>query len=246
MKRKRWRLDEWLAERGLAESRSAAQRLVLAGRVRIGGQTAAKPSQAVTDGQEVRVEEPPRFVSRGGEKLEAAFAAFHLAVDGLDCLDVGASTGGFTDCLLQHGARRVFAVDVGRGQLHWKLRNDPRVTVIEGLNARHLTLSDLPGVPGFACADVSFISLRLILPTVVAAVAPGSTIVTLIKPQFEAGRRDVSRGGVVRNDAVRRRVIDDIRRFGVDSLALVWIGVVPSPLTGPAGNIEYLASWKRP
>ncbi len=242
----RRRLDEALVLRGRAESRAQAQRLIRAGRVRVDGQRVDKPSRPVAPESEISVDAPPRFVSRGGEKLEAAMAQFSLDVAGAVCLDVGASTGGFTDCLLQRGAARVIALDVGRGQLHWRLRSDPRVTVLEGVNARALRPEDLPERPAFACVDVSFISLRKVLPAVAAAVAPGSPIVTLIKPQFEAGRGEVARGGVVRDPEVRRRVVDELRRFGVESLGLTWIGAIESPLRGPAGNVEYLAVWRRP
>ncbi len=243
---RRPRLDVEMARRGLVESRALAQRLILAGRVRVDGQIERRAARTIRPETTIEIIEPPAFVSRGGEKLDAAFAAFPLDVRDRVALDIGASTGGFTDCLLRRGARRVYAVDVGRGQLHWSLRQDPRVVVMEGVNARHLTPADLPERAGFAAVDVSFISLRLILPVLPPLLEAGAWIVTLIKPQFEAGRREVGRGGVVRDEGVRARVVDEIRAFGVDSLGLEWVGVVPSPLRGPAGNVEFLATWRRP
>lgn len=239
------RLDQLLVQRGLVESREKAQRLIMAGQVRVGGHPAAKPGNRVADDAEVSVAQPERFVGRGGEKLEAAFVHFGLDVREMVCLDVGASTGGFTDCLLQHGAARVFAVDVGRAQLHPRVAGDPRVTVLDGINARHLDRSHLPGTPDFACADVSFISLTKILPALVRVVRPGAQLVTLIKPQFEAGREQVP-GGVVRDPEVRQAVVDAIHAFGEAHAGLVWLGVVPSPLKGPEGNVEFLAHWKKP
>jgi 23S rRNA (cytidine1920-2'-O)/16S rRNA (cytidine1409-2'-O)-methyltransferase len=242
---KRIRLDQLLLERGLAESREKAQRLIRAGVVRVAGQVAAKPGQTVPPESAIEVTAAERFVSRGGEKLEAAFQHFGLDVRGRVCLDVGASTGGFTDCLLQHGAARVYALDVGRGQLHWKLRQDPRVVVLDERNARHLQPSDLPERPAFATVDVAFISLTKVLPAVAAVLVPGAELVTLIKPQFEAGRDEVGRGGVVRDPAVRAAVVETVRVFGMQRLGLEWRGVCESPVRGPAGNVEFLAAWRR-
>jgi len=239
------RLDLILVERGLAESREKAQRLILAGSVRLRGQTADKPGRLCDAESAIEVVRGARFVSRGGEKLEGAFQTFGLNVEGLICLDVGASTGGFTDCLLQQGAAKVYAFDVGRGQLDWRLRNDPRVVVREGLNARFLEPQDVPDSVRFAAVDVSFISLTLILPPVTKVVASGAQLVTLIKPQFEAGREQVGTGGVVRDPAVREEAIGKIKAFGMDRLGLEWIGVRESPLRGPAGNVEFLAVWRK-
>lgn len=238
------RLDMLVVAAGLADSREQAQRLILAGAVRVNGQLATKAGHTHASDAVVTLTERPRFVSRGGEKLEAAFAAFALDVTGLLCLDVGASTGGFTDCLLQHGAAQVIALDVGHAQLHDRLRADPRVTVIEHYNARHLQAGDLPGLPRFATVDVSFISLRLILPPLAALLPPGAELVTLIKPQFEAGRAQAPKG-VVRDPAVHAEVVEAIRAFGVGTVGLEWRGVVPSPLQGPQGNIEFLAWWRQ-
>jgi 23S rRNA (cytidine1920-2'-O)/16S rRNA (cytidine1409-2'-O)-methyltransferase len=238
------RLDVLVAERGLAESREQAQRLIGAGKVRVTGQPALKYGHKYDVDVLIEVDEPQRFVSRGGEKLEGAFLAFTLDVKGLICLDVGASTGGFTDCLLQHGAAKVYSVDVGKGQLHWKLRNDPRVAVMEETNARYLKADSLPEKPAFAAVDVSFISLTKVLPAVISVLEKDAAVVTLIKPQFEAGREQVEKGGVVRDPEVRKAVVEKIRECGEKQLKLRWIGVCESPLKGPAGNTEFLACWK--
>jgi 23S rRNA (cytidine1920-2'-O)/16S rRNA (cytidine1409-2'-O)-methyltransferase len=234
----RTRLDVALVEQGLAESRSRAQALIMAGRVSVDGVVVDKAGTPVAQGASLSVEQPPRYVSRGGEKLETALERFRIDVTGERCLDVGSSTGGFTDCLLQHGAAAVVAVDVGRAQLHERLRDDPRVTVMEGVNARHLTAEELPFRPGFVTADVSFISLRVVLPAVLATLAGEWRGVLLVKPQFEAGPQDVRRG-VVRDPAVRERVLHEVGDF-VTSRGAVILGVCDSSLPGPAGNREYL------
>lgn len=239
------RLDTLLVKAGLAESKEQAQRLILAGEVRVAGQRATKPGHRVDAEAPLSVDARPRFVSRGGDKLEGAFAAFpEFDVAGKVCLDVGSSTGGFTDCLLQHGAARVIAVDVGKGQLHWKLRQDTRVTVIEGFNARYMRPSDLPEQPRTGVTDVSFISLKLILPPMCDALPQGGELLSLIKPQFEAGREKVP-GGVVRDPAVREAVVEEIKAFGIGTLGLDWLGCVESPLRGPEGNVEFLAWWRK-
>jgi 23S rRNA (cytidine1920-2'-O)/16S rRNA (cytidine1409-2'-O)-methyltransferase len=240
----RRRLDQLVLQQGLAESREKAQRLIRAGKVRMGGHPQTKPGHLYPQDTVFELEATERFVSRGGEKLETAFAAFALDVTGLVAADIGASTGGFTDCLLQHGARKVIAVDVGHGQLHWNLRNDPRVVVREGINARLLEPSLFPEPPAFAVVDVSFISLALILPPLVSVLARPAQLVTLIKPQFEAGREQVGKKGVVRDPAVHQEVIDRIRHFGETNVGLTWCGCVESAIKGPAGNIEFLAWWK--
>ncbi|HMP89236.1 MAG TPA: TlyA family RNA methyltransferase [Kiritimatiellia bacterium] len=241
----RIRLDQLVVQSGLAESREKAQRLIRSGSVRIDGHPQTKPGHLYPLDTRLEMEAPPRFVSRGGEKLETAFAAFNLNVDGLVAVDVGASTGGFTDCLLQHGAARVYALDVGHGQLHWKLRNDPRVIVREGINARLLEASMFDESPQFAVVDVSFISLALVLPPLVEALTPDAQIITLIKPQFEAGRELVGKNGVVRDPEVHQQVIDRIKEFGESRLNLVWCGLCESAIKGPAGNVEFLAWWKK-
>ncbi len=241
------RLDQLLVARGLAASRTVAQALILEGKVRVAGQVERKAARQLSDDAEVDVESPPRFVSRGGEKLEGAFAAFpEWTVAGLVCLDVGSSTGGFTDCMLQHGASRVMAVDVGTNQLAYKLRVDPRVWVRENFNARNLKVEDLPERPSRAVTDVSFISLKLILPPMAEVLLPGGEIISLIKPQFEAGRGQAP-GGVVSDPDVRKRVVDEVSRFGQDELSLSLLGVAESPIRGKEkGNVEYLAWWRKP
>ena len=239
------RLDMALVERGLAESRAKAQRLIYAGQVRIGGQPAAKPSQQIHSDLAITVTAQPRFVSRGGDKLEHALNFFGISVSGKTCLDTGASTGGFTDCLLQRGARKVFAVDVGQGQLHWKLLKDPRVIVMDKTNARYLTGELFSGKPQLAVVDVSFISLTKVLPAVINALIPGGIIIALVKPQFEAERSENQRG-VVKDPEVRQRVLEKIKQFGTQNLALEFKAVCESPLKGPAGNVEFFIYWTKP
>jgi 23S rRNA (cytidine1920-2'-O)/16S rRNA (cytidine1409-2'-O)-methyltransferase len=234
------RIDLLLVERGLVESRSLAQRLVMAGQVRADGQVVPKPSMAVSADVKLEIDLGPRFVSRGGEKLQAALHAFSFQPDGMVCADVGASTGGFTDCLLQQGASKVYAIDVGQGILHWKLRQDPRVVVMEGCNARYLPI--LPEPVQLLTIDASFISLKTLLPVIKNWLGPGSAghVIALIKPQFEAGRRVVSRGdGVVRDPEVHRQVLMAIITFAQDS-GFGARGLIRSPLIGPKGNAEFL------
>ena len=251
------RLDLLLVERGLAESRTRAQALVLEGKVRVDGQVETKASRQVEVEVEVEVERPPRFVSRGGEKLEGAFERWGnplststsnlnlLSAEGRICLDVGSSTGGFTDCLLQHGAKFVMAVDVGTNQLAYKLRTDPRVWVKENYNARFMKPADLPEVPEVAVTDVSFISLKLILPPIVDVLAPGGRIVALIKPQFEVGKGNAP-GGLVRDEKLRIEARDGIVRFAQEELGLELLGLDESPIRGKEmGNIEYLSYWRK-
>lgn len=238
--KKKERLDLLLVARGLAKSRAQAQRLVQAGRVRVGGQVVDKPGAQVPLDAEVKIASPPRYVSRGGEKLEAALAAFEVNPKGKVCLDVGASTGGFTDCLLKHGAECVYAVDVGKGQLDWGLRNDPRVVVREGVNARYLSPDDIGEPVDLATVDVSFISLRLVLPPLRGIVKLEGDAIALVKPQFEAGREKVGKGGVVREPEVHREVLERLAAFAREELGWSVRGAVPSPLLGPAGNIEFL------
>ena len=228
------RLDVLMVERGLAETRSQAQALVLAGKV----PGHAKAGEQVDESAEIEVEPGPRFVSRGGEKLANALAAFGIGVEGEDCLDVGASTGGFTDCLLQAGAARVCTLDVGYGQLHPKLREDPRVTVLERVNVRNLDCEELPFRPAFLTCDVSFISLAKALPPALHCAASGWRALVLVKPQFEAGRSEVGKGGVVRDPEVHRRVVGEIAALSADWGATVE-GVADSGLPGPKGNREF-------
>jgi 23S rRNA (cytidine1920-2'-O)/16S rRNA (cytidine1409-2'-O)-methyltransferase len=236
------RADVLVQQRGLAESRAKAQALILAGSVVAGDHRVEKPGQLLDPSLELRVKEPLRYVSRGGLKLEKALDEFRLPVEGRVCVDLGASTGGFTDVLLQRGALRVHAVDVGRGQLHARLRADPRVVVHERVNARELKL---PEPCGAAVADLSFISLKLVLPALVAALdARDAWTCVLVKPQFEAGRGEVGKGGVVRDPAVHTRVVNEISEE-MQKLGLRIRGSVESPLRGPAGNREYLIAATR-
>ncbi len=234
------RLDLLLVERGLAESRAKAQALIMAGEVRVEGEVALKPAMPVDSEAQVLVEGGPRFVSRGGEKLDAALEAFGLDVSGLTCADVGASTGGFTDCLLQHGAAKVYAIDVGKGILHWKLRNDPRLVVMEQTNARYL--QSLPERVSLVTVDASFISLKILLPVVKGWLASSAGgVVALIKPQFEAGRQEVSRGeGVIQDPFIHRQVLLSVLTFA-QTHGFGVRGLIRSPLLGPKGNTEFLA-----
>lgn len=232
------RLDVLLVARGKASSRAQAQALIRAGRVRVTGTLLDKPGAHVSTDAAIEVSAPPRYVSRGGDKLEAALAAFGVNPQDKVCLDLGSSTGGFTDCLLQHGARKVHAVDVGRGQLDWKLRNDPRVVVHEGVNARSLQCEDIGEEVDLVTVDVSFISLRLVLPPLAAIVKPEGDVIALVKPQFEAGREAVRRG-VVRDPAVHQAVVDGVAAFAQRELGWTVRGRAPSPLLGPAGNREF-------
>ena len=238
------RVDVALVERGLCESRERAQRAVLAGIVRINDQRARKPSDNVRDTDTLALEGGDPFVSRGGQKLEHALKHFALDVRGLTAIDLGASTGGFTDCLLQHGACRVYAVDVGQGQLAWKLRNDPRVVVMEKTNARDLTAARFPQpfVPvDLVVIDCSFISLRKVLSPAVALLRPAGNIAALIKPQFEAGKAEADKGaGVITDPAVHARVLSELESFAAGLPGMRWRGVTESPLLGPAGNKEFL------
>lgn len=235
------RLDVLVFERGLAPSREKARAYIMAGEVLVNGEVVDKPGTPVVVGAAIEVRTRARFVSRGGEKLQAALDSFHIDVRGLVCADAGASTGGFTDCLLQSGAARVYAIDVGYGQLAYSLRQDPRVVVLERTNVRYLPALAEP--VHFVCIDASFISLRLLLPVVKRWLLPSSSIVPLIKPQFEAGPDDVGRGGVVRDRDVHARVLREVLTFAHE-IGLPPSGLIRSPLRGPAGNIEFLA-WLR-
>jgi 23S rRNA (cytidine1920-2'-O)/16S rRNA (cytidine1409-2'-O)-methyltransferase len=234
------RIDQLLVARGLCASREKAQREIMAGRVTVAGRRAEKPGLQVPEDASIELESGERYVGRGGLKLEAALRHFEVSVEGKICLDIGASTGGFTDCLLEHGAARVHAVDVGRGQLAWKLRNDSRVIAHEGLNARYLTASDIGELVQICVVDVSFISLALILPAAFALLAEAADMIVLIKPQFELTPAKVGRGGIVRNPAFRAEAIEKIRQF-VEGNGKRWLDMIESPVPGREGNIEFLA-----
>lgn len=245
---KKLRLDELLVVRGLAVSRAQAKALVMSGRVRLGTERLEKPGREFAPDAAIEVEQPPRFVSRGGEKMAGALERFSLDVRGLHVLDVGASTGGFTDCVLQAGAADVVCVDVGRAQLHAKLRSDPRVTNLEKVNARHLSAKDLPRATyGLIVMDLSFISLRTVLSAVWPLLEPGGTLVALVKPQFEAGKAEVDKGrGVIRDAAVQEATLAAVRDFALATLTgASLLGTMDSPITGADGNREFLLALRR-
>jgi len=235
----RSRLDKLVLERGLAPTREKAQALILAGQIRVNGRPATKAGAPVAaDARVERVGEPPRYAGRGGLKLEGALRDFGLDVRGRVCLDIGASTGGFTDCLLQHGAARVYAVDVGKGQLDWKLRQDRRVVVREGLNARYLKVEDIGEPVDIVTIDVAFISVEKILPAAFGCARPGAVFLILVKPQFELSRREVGKGGIVRDAALQQKAVEQIRRAAA-ALGLADLAVRESCLPGAEGNREF-------
>ena len=243
---KRERIDKLLVERGLAESRTKAQAMVMAGVVLVNEQRVEKPSEQIAPESQIRIkraDDPTsRYVGRGGLKLEAALREFQIDARGLICLDVGASTGGFTDCLLQNGAAKVFAIDVGHNQIDWRLRNDPRVEVREGVNARYLDRKDFAVNFDLVVIDVSFISVTKILAAIVPLLKPDASLVVLIKPQFEVGRGEVGSGGIVRDKEKRIKAIDHVNEFA-STLGLKTNQTIESPITGAEGNIEYLAHY---
>lgn len=238
------RLDLLLVSRGLVDSREQAQRLILAGEVLVKDQPVTKPGTKVDDALPLTVKNRPKYVSRGGLKLEGALQAFPVKAEGKICLDIGSSTGGFTDCLLQNGALRVHAVDVGTNQLVWKLRSDPRVIVKEQFNARYMTPADLGEKVQLIVSDVSFISLTKILPSAYDCLEEGGDMLVLIKPQFELQPEDIGPGGIVRDPALHRRAVEKIRLFVTEELHREWMGVADSPIKGMEGNKEFLA-WLR-
>jgi 23S rRNA (cytidine1920-2'-O)/16S rRNA (cytidine1409-2'-O)-methyltransferase len=235
---KKLRLDQLLVSKGFFVSREQAQRAIMAGEVKIGTRIALKPSQLVALDAAIEVQAPPKYVGRGGFKLEGALDYFDIDVAGNTALDIGVSTGGFTDCLLQRGAAKVYAVDVGHGQLDWKLRNDPRVIVLEKINARFLSCEHVPEPVDLCTIDVSFISLTLILPRALELVRQHGLVLALIKPQFELGRSEVGRGGIVRKPELHKKAQDKIVAF-VTQLGHHVTGVVPSPIKGADGNQEF-------
>jgi 23S rRNA (cytidine1920-2'-O)/16S rRNA (cytidine1409-2'-O)-methyltransferase len=236
------RLDQILVARGLAPSREQAQRMILAGEVRLGTRVAGKPGEKVSEEAAIEIKQQRRYVSRGGVKLEAALATFGIDVTGFVCLDVGSSTGGFTDCLLERGAARVHAFDVGTHQLAFKLRRDPRVRSREQFNCRHLTPADVGEPVDLAVMDLSFISLILVLPAVLSCLKPHTgQLVCLIKPQFELAAKQVGRGGIVRDPEARAAAVEKIRVWTRGQPSLQWAGLIESPITGTDGNVEYFA-----
>ena len=241
----RKRLDQAMFDDQLTESREKAKRLIMAGKVRVNDQVARKPSDQVKPEDRIEVEEPEKYVSRGGFKLEKALESFPIEIKGTVAVDLGASTGGFTDCLLQNGAEKIFSVDVGRGQLAWHLRKSHRVHVMEKTNARHLTRADFPKSfegANVVTIDCSFISLRKILPAALALARRSGSIIALIKPQFEAGKAEVDKGaGVIKDPEIHARVIRELQAFVGETDGMTWRGETDSPITGPKGNKEFLA-----
>lgn len=237
----RLRLDQALVQQGLCDSREQAKRLILAGKVLVNDAPAGKPGTPIAADAVLHVKEPPRYVSRGGLKLEGALKAFAVPVEDVVALDVGASTGGFTDCLLQHGARRVYAYDVGTNQLVWKLRSDPRVISRENFNVRHMKPEDVPEPIDLIVADVSFISLTLVLPPALQALKPGGSAIVLIKPQFELSREEIGPGGIVRDPLSHQKACTRIENFIASQPEFLWKGLIPSPIHGTDGNTEFLA-----
>jgi 23S rRNA (cytidine1920-2'-O)/16S rRNA (cytidine1409-2'-O)-methyltransferase len=244
---KRERIDKLLVDRGLAESRTKAQAMIMSGVVLVDEQRVEKPSQQFEVNSSIRIkggDDPTsRYVGRGGLKLEAALREFQIDVTGFTCLDVGASTGGFTDCLLQHGAKRVVAIDVGHNQIDWRLRNDPRVEIREGVNARYLTPADFSQQFDLVVMDVSFISATKVLPAIAPLVIESGAIITLIKPQFEVGRGEVGSGGIVRDATKRLRVVEEVNNAAT-ALGLNVVKVIESPIQGAEGNVEFLGLYK--
>lgn len=239
------RLDQCLVRLGHASSREQAKRLILAGEVKVGTEVWDKPSTPVPANASISIKEKPRYVGRGGLKLEAALKAFEISVEGKVCFDAGASTGGFTDCLLQHGAARVFAYDVGTNQLVWALRSDPRVTVREKFNVRHMVPEDVEEPVDLVVLDVSFISLTLILPACWKILKPEADVICLIKPQFELERHEVGKGGIVKEPVMRERAAEKIRSFAEAELSARWRAQIDCPVRGADGNQEFLA-WLQP
>lgn len=242
------RIDKLLVQRGLAESRTKAQAMVMAGVVLVNEQRIDKPSDSIPSNAAIRIkggdDASSRYVGRGGLKLEAALASFQIEAAGLECLDVGASTGGFTDCLLQHGARRVVAIDVGHNQIDWRLRTDPRVEVREGVNARYLLPADFQNLFDLIVMDVSFISATKIFPAIIPLLKADGRLIVLIKPQFEVGRGEVGKGGIIRDPEKHARVVTEINHAAKE-LGLVTRNVIESPLHGADGNVEFLALYEK-
>lgn len=238
------RVDSLLVSRGLCESRELAKRLIMAGKVLCGTERVNKPSQKVAPDAALAVKERPKYVGRGGFKIEGALKEFGIDPTGWVCADLGASTGGFTDCLLQHGAAKVHAIDVGTNQLVWKLRSDERVVSRERFNARNLTVDDIGERVKLVVMDLSFISLTKVLPSAFSILEEGGSVISLVKPQFELSREEVGKGGIVREPELHQKSVDKIREFITNELGREWAGLITSPITGTDGNVEFLA-WMR-
>ncbi len=238
------RVDSLLVTRGLCDSREQAKRLIMAGEVMTGTERINKPSQKVAEDADLSVKERPKYVGRGGFKMEGALREFGIDPSGWICADLGASTGGFTDCLLQHGAAKVHAIDVGTNQLVWKLRSDERVVSKERFNARNLTVEDIGEKVNLVVMDLSFISLTKVLPSAFAILEEGGSVISLIKPQFELSREEVGKGGIVREPELHQKSVDKIQTFITEELGREWTGLITSPITGTDGNVEFLAWMK--
>ncbi len=238
------RVDSLLVSRGLCDSREQAKRLIMAGEVMTGTERISKPSQKVAEDSDLSVKERPKFVGRGGFKIEGALREFGIDPTGWICADLGASTGGFTDCLLQQGAKKVHAIDVGTNQLVWKLRSDERVVSKERFNARNLTVDDIGEKVNLVVMDLSFISLTKVLPAAFSILEEGGSVIPLIKPQFELSRGEVGKGGIVRDPELHQKAVEKIRTFITEDLGREWAGVMTSPITGTDGNVEFLAWMK--
>jgi len=238
------RVDSLLVVRGLCDSREQAKRLIMAGEVMMGTERISKPSQKVIEDADLSVRERPKYVGRGGFKMEGALREFEINPTGWTCADLGASTGGFTDCLLQHGAKKVHAIDVGTNQLVWKLRSDDRVVSRERFNARNLTVDDIGERVMLVVMDLSFISLTKVLPSAFSILEDGGSVISLIKPQFELSRGEVGKGGIVREPERHQKAVDKIRTFITEELGREWCGLITSPITGTDGNVEFLARMK--
>ena len=238
------RVDSLLVSRGLCESRELAKRLIMAGEVLCGPERVNKPSQKIAPDAELTVKERPKYVGRGGFKIEGALKEFGIDPTGWICADLGASTGGFTDCLLQHGAAKVHAIDVGTNQLVWKLRSDERVVSREKFNARNLTVDDIGERVNLVVMDLSFISLTKVLPSAFSILEEGGSVISLVKPQFELSREEVGKGGIVREPELHQKSVGKIREFITNELGREWAGLITSPITGTDGNVEFLA-WMR-
>ena len=238
------RLDQLLVIQKLVESREKAQKLIYSGHVSVNGTLSTKPGHRYNEDSEIKIKQKEKFVSRGGLKIEEAYKKFNFEIQNNICMDIGSSTGGFTDFLLQKEAAKIYAIDCGTNQLHWSLRTNDKVIVMEKTNARYLSKKDIPELIDLCTIDVSFISLRKILPVVSNLVKENGSIISLIKPQFEAGKHEVGKGGLITNPDVHKKVIDNIKNFGINEIGLRWIDLCPSPIKGPAGNIEFLAYWK--
>lgn len=243
---KKVRLDQLLVIQKLVDSREKAQKLIYGGFVTVNDSLSIKPGHQYNNDCKIEIKQKEKYVSRGGLKIEEAHRKFNFKIENNICMDIGSSTGGFTDYMLQNKAKKIYAVDCGTNQLHWSLRTNDKVKVMEKTNARYLSRNNMPELIDLCTIDVSFISLEKILPAVSNLVKTNGSIISLIKPQFEAGKNEVGKGGLIKNPEIHKKVINNIKNFGINEIGLKWIDLCPSPIKGPAGNIEFLAYWKNP